>query len=79
MCIVQQSMCLLHICAILIVLHNFSVFWLIVAQFFSVLVDCCTIFPRHEWRGNRACTAPMGTARLFGSHETPNDDDRSQY
>ena len=49
-------------------LDNTLVFWLIVGQ----------LFPRHEWCGNRACTAPMGTPGLFGSHESPNDDD-SRY
>ena len=32
--------------------------------------DCCSIFPRHELCGNRACTILMGTTEFACSHES---------
>ena len=54
--------------------HN-AVFWLFrkhtantISQCFGF--DCCSIFPRHELCGNRACTILMGTTKFACSHES---------
>ena len=54
--------------------HN-AVFWLFrkhtvntISQCFGF--DCCSIFPRHELCGNRACTILMGTTEFACSHES---------
>ena len=54
--------------------HN-AVFWLFrkhtvntISQCFGF--DCCSIFPRHELCGNRACTVLMGTTEFACSHES---------